>query len=79
MARFWLENTLMCDGHNFQKIEKALKSRKKEKPLAIIAKTIKGHGVSFMEKNNDWHHGRLTKNFSRIDKKLINLWAKIMI
>mgnify|MGYP001262564350 CR=1 FL=1 len=54
-------NTLICDGHNFQKIEKALKARKKNKPLAIIAKTIKGFGVSFMEKNNDWHHGRLTK------------------
>ena len=27
----------------------------------IIAKTIKGKGVSFMENNNDWHHGRLTK------------------
>jgi len=54
-------NTLTCDGHNFQKIEKVLRSRKKNKPLAIIAKTIKGHGVSFMEKNNDWHHGRLTK------------------
>ena len=24
-------------------------------------KTIKGKGVKFMENNNDWHHGRLTK------------------
>ena len=32
------------------------------KPTAIIAKTIKGKGVNFMENNNDWHHGRLTRN-----------------
>ena len=31
------------------------------KPTAIIAKTIKGKGVPFMENNNDWHHGRLTQ------------------
>ena len=30
-------------------------------PTAIIAKTVKGKGISFMENNNDWHHGRLTK------------------
>lgn len=54
-------HTLKCNGHNFKDIEKALKTKVKNKPLAIIAKTIKGHGVKFMEKNNDWHHGRLTK------------------
>ena len=64
-------NTVSCDGHNFQKIERALTEKKKNKPLAIIAKTIKGHGVSFMEKNNDWHHGRLTKKiFQDSIKKL---------
>ena len=31
------------------------------KPTAIIAKTVKGKGVKFMENNNDWHHGRLTQ------------------
>ena len=30
-------------------------------PVAIVAKTIKGKGVSFMEANNDWHHNRITK------------------
>ena len=40
---------------------KSLKSNKKNVPSVVIAKTIKGKGVSFMENNNDWHHGRLTK------------------
>ena len=31
-------------------------------PRAIIAKTIKGKGFSFMESNNTWHHNRLTQN-----------------
>mgnify|MGYP005749008869 CR=1 FL=1 len=44
-------------GHEFL-IKKA---RKKNKPLAIIAKNLIGFGVYFMEKNNDCHHGRLTK------------------
>ncbi len=53
-------HTISCDGHNFKQLEKSLKIRKKNKPIAVIAKTIKGKGISFMEKNNDWHHGRLT-------------------
>ena len=54
-------NVLKCDGHNLKEILKCLKIRKKGFPTVIIAKTIKGKGVSFMENNNDWHHGRLTK------------------
>lgn len=33
----------------------------KNKPTMIIAKTIKGKGVSFMENNPKWHHGVLSK------------------
>ena len=32
-----------------------------EKPLAIIANTIKGKGISFMENNPDWHHSSLSE------------------
>ncbi len=47
----------IIDGHNFTQIFKSLKnSKKNKKPLAIIANTIKGKGVSFMENNVDWHH-----------------------
>jgi transketolase len=55
-------NIVLCDGHNIAELLKALKIREKNKPTAVIAKTIKGKGVNFMENNNDWHHGRLTKN-----------------
>ena len=45
------------DGHDFGEIEAALAEAKtvKGKPTAIIAKTVKGKGVSFMENNAAWH------------------------
>ena len=55
-------NTILCDGHNMTELLNVFKIKKKNVPTAIIAKTTKGKGVSFMENNNDWHHGRLTKN-----------------
>lgn len=49
--------TIKIDGHNFDDIENALNKAKeiKGKPTAIIAKTIKGKGVSFMENQVGWH------------------------
>ncbi len=48
---------ICIDGHSYDEIETAFaKARKtKGKPTAIIATTIKGKGVSFMENNADWH------------------------
>ena len=45
------------NGNDTKEIEEALIKAKsvKEKPTAIIAKTIKGKGVSFMENNGGWH------------------------
>ena len=45
------------DGHNFDEIEAALNKAKetKGKPTAILAKTVKGKGVSFMENQVGWH------------------------
>ena len=47
----------MIDGHNFDEIEAALAEAKtvKGKPTAIILKTVKGKGVSFMENQVGWH------------------------
>ncbi len=48
------------DGHNFKDIFSVLKdihSRKSKRPLVIVANTIKGKGVSFMENDFHWHHG----------------------
>jgi transketolase len=48
------------DGHNFKELKTILKlatSKAKKKPSMIIAKTVKGKGVSFMENQPKWHHG----------------------
>jgi transketolase len=44
------------DGHNHDQISKALSQTHSTKPTAIIAKTIKGKGVSFMEDKVAWHY-----------------------
>lgn len=49
---------LEIDGHNYKQIKAALalfNYRQSDKPMAIIAKTIKGKGVSFMEGQAGWH------------------------
>jgi transketolase len=51
------------DGHNIQDLHSALSAKNNSnKPLAIVANTIKGKGFSFTENNNAWHHGVLTKS-----------------
>ena len=49
-------NVVNIDGHNHQKLLDACGSMVSGKPLCIIANTIKGKGVSFMENNNLWHY-----------------------
>lgn len=50
-------NVIEINGHNFNEIDSAVKKFKDEtsKPTFIIAKTIKGKGVSFMENNLKFH------------------------
>ena len=50
-------HVINIDGHSFEEIIKAIDEAKltKGKPTIIIAKTIKGKGVSFMENKADWH------------------------
>ena len=49
-------NVVKVDGHNFEEIQKSLINYDKGKPLCLIAETIKGKGISFMENNNLWHY-----------------------
>jgi len=46
---------LDIDGHDLGQLVKALSVRGYSKPTAVIAHTIKGKGVSFMEEDNSWH------------------------
>ncbi len=58
-------NVLEADGHNLLNMYDAIleaKSMKNGKPVIIIAKTIKGKGVSFMEGKNAWHGKPISKD-----------------
>lgn len=50
-------NTVEIDGHDYDAIEQALETAKscKGRPTAIVMKTVKGKGVSFMENAVGWH------------------------
>ena len=50
-------HVINIDGHNFDEIDAAFKEARETKgqPTAIIAKTVKGKGVSFMEDKAAWH------------------------
>ena len=50
-------NVITIDAHDFDQIEAAFKAAKecKGKPTAIIARSVKGKGVSFMENSVGWH------------------------
>ena len=50
-------HVITIDGHDFEQIEAAFAEARtvKGKPTAIIAKTVKGKGVSFMENQVGWH------------------------
>lgn len=49
-------HTIAINGHDFDQIEAALKEAETvDKPVAIIANTVKGKGVSFMENQVGWH------------------------
>ncbi|MCI5801829.1 MAG: transketolase [Oscillospiraceae bacterium] len=50
-------HVINIDGHDYDQIEAAMEEAKavKGKPTAIIAKTVKGKDVSFMENNVNWH------------------------
>lgn len=51
------------DGHSTSQIQDALTEIRSVTgiPSIIVANTVKGKGVSFMENNNEWHHNRLTE------------------
>lgn len=68
-------NVVDIDGHDFEQIENGFEIAKNctDKPTVILARTIKGKGVSFMEANNDWHHNRIT---AKTYDQITNEWAE---
>src|SRR5229473_1402592 len=56
-------NAIVIDGHNYDEINRAFAQAAQPNglPTLIIAKTIKGKGVSFLENKNGWHGKALNK------------------
>ena len=57
-------NVLECDGHDMAALVTAfdsLPAAESDKPTAIVCSTVKGKGVSFMERNLGWHAGSLSE------------------
>jgi transketolase len=66
-------HALEIDGHDFNAIDQALESARAEttRPSVIVAHTVKGKGISFMEDDNNWHYR--TPNAQELDAALAEL------
>lgn len=64
-------DAISIDGHDVQAIYEVLNREKGDKLQAIVANTIKGKGISFMENSAAWHHGVL--NQKKYDKAIEEL------
>ncbi len=56
--------TLNVDGHDEGAIDSAIRAlwaSSSGQPKALVARTVKGHGVPFMENDNQWHYTRLNE------------------
>ena len=66
MTKVWEDfgwNVITINGHNMEEILSALEQAYEfeGKPTCIMANTVKGKGVSFMERDNSWHQKTLTE------------------
>src|SRR5262245_63899048 len=64
------------NGHSIAELTDALNARGGGKPHVVIANTIKGRGISFMEDVAKWHHGvpsddEYTKAIAELDAALV--------
>ncbi len=72
-------HTVIVDGHDLAEILDALAEarRTKGQPTMILAKTLKGKGISFVEGKNGWH-GKPLKKGEELDKALKELEAQLV-
>lgn len=70
-------HVISCDGHDYQAIEAAFEAAKavKGQPTVILAHTVKGKGVSFMEGDYGWH-GK-APNAEQYEKARAELSARV--
>jgi transketolase len=57
-------HVIEVDGHDFGQLVPALSAARSQEgqPTVIIAHTVKGKGISYMESNVSWHSGKVSKN-----------------
>ena len=72
------------NGHNIKSLTNTLNKKNKNKPRIIIAHTIKGKGISFMENDNLWHYknptlDQLKLGLDEIKKNMRKLFIKELI
>lgn len=60
------------DGHNLSECLETLRNES-SRPQAIVMRTVKGKGISFMENDNVWHHYVLEKNWLEDARKEVGL------
>ena len=66
--------TLSINGHNYFQILRSLKiAKKSKKPCAIIANTVKGKGIKFMEDDNNWHYRIPKQDELKYIKKILKV------
>ena len=56
----------IADGHNYSSLINAFRPAEAGKPVTVIANTVKGKGVSFMEDRVEWHHKVPTADQARL-------------
>lgn len=73
LARACKWNVIEVDGHNHEELFKAFtEQHDTERPKCIVAKTIKGKGISFMENDNAWHHANMNeKQYQQAKEELL--------
>lgn len=72
-------HTIVIDGHDLPAILDALEAARatKGRPTMILARTLKGKGISFMEGNDGWH-GKAVKKGEELDKALAELKSQLV-
>jgi transketolase len=69
----------VVNGHSFPgllSILAGIRSRKSDRPFLVIAQTVKGKGVSFMENNPDWHHKVPHEEQLKLAREELERWRR---
>ena len=74
MAFQW--DAVEVNGHDCTQIYDALREATGEKPHAVIAHTVKGKGISFMEGDNSWHDRKISEQELTRAKEEVGLIAE---